>query len=281
MDKNKDYYAILGVHPTAEIAVIEAAYKALAKRYHPDVSQDNPEEAHRRMQEINEAYEVLSNTTKRKEYDDLKGSGTQEAGDFFRGEEDVEPEYDPLDEDWKVALEYYPELEEYLNKLRRISWKLGYGFKAYIVETKNYEIGAKIYTQMYEEFIERYFGTNRSIIEFANTLIESNKKQALKELNKIVKVLDVNQAFKKTAEVISKIEKKYELNEYDPIKVRRKKEENEKKAREEEERIKYWKSMHMKERESDKKERKHFYTSSIYFIFFLMFLFICFLLLVR
>ena len=94
MDKNKDYYAILGVHPTAEIAVIEAAYKALAKRYHPDVSQDNPEEAHRRMQEINEAYEVLSNTTKRKEYDDLKGSGTQEAEDFFRGEEDVEPEKD-------------------------------------------------------------------------------------------------------------------------------------------------------------------------------------------
>ena len=115
MDKNKDYYAILGVHPTAEIAVIEAAYKALAKRYHPDVSQDNPEEAHRRMQEINEAYEVLSNTTKRKEYDDLKGSGTQEAEDFFRGEEDKEPKYDPLDEDWKVAIEYYPQLQEYLN----------------------------------------------------------------------------------------------------------------------------------------------------------------------
>jgi len=273
MDKNKDYYAILGVHPTAEIAVIEAAYKALAKRYHPDVSQDNPEEAHRRMQEINEAYEVLSNTTKRKEYDDLKGSGTQEAGDFFRGEEDVEPEYDPLDEDWKVAIEYYPELEEYLNKLRRISWKLGYGFKAYIVDTKNYENGAKIYNQMYEEFVERYFGTNESIIEFANTLIETNNKQALKELNKVVKVLDISQTFKKTDEVISKIEKKYQLNEYDPVKVfrkkeeedrrkkeedRRKKEEEEKRAREievkkfrnsenEEERIKYWESLHKKE----------------------------------
>ena len=273
MDKNKDYYAILGVHPTAEIAVIEAAYKALAKRYHPDVSKDNPEDAHRRMQEINEAYDILSDTTKRKEYDDLKGSGTQEAEDFFRGEEDVEPEYDPLDEDWKVALEYFPELEEYLNKLRRISWKLGYGFKAYIVETKNYEIGAKIYTQMYEEFIERYFGTNRSIIEFANSLIETNNKQALKELNKVVKVLDITQTFKKTDEVISKIEKKYQLNEYDPVKVfrkkeeedrrkkeedRRKKEEEEKRAREievkkfrnsknEEERIKYWKSLHKKE----------------------------------
>ena len=270
MDKNKDYYAILGVHPTAEIAVIEAAYKALAKRYHPDVNKDNPEDTLRRMQEINEAYEVLSNTTKRKEYDDLKGSGTQEAGDFFRGEEDVEPEYDPLDEDWKVALEYYPELEQYLNKLRRISWKLGYGFKAYIVDTKNYENGAKIYNQMYEEFVERYFGTNESIIEFANTLIETNNKQALKELNKVVKVLDISQTFKKTDEVISKIEKKYQLNEYDPVKVfrkkeeedrrkkeedRRKKEEEEKRAREievkkfrnsenEEERIKYWKSLH-------------------------------------
>jgi len=214
MDKNKDYYAILGVHPTAEIAVIEAAYKALAKRYHPDVNKDNPEDTLRRMQEINEAYEVLSNTTKRKEYDDLKGSGTQEAGDFFRGEEDVEPEYDPLDEDWKVALEYYPELEQYLNKLRRISWKLGYGFKAYIVETKNYEIGAKIYTQMYEEFIERYFGENKAINEYAKKLIFLKEKKALAELNKVVRILGINKSFEKTDEVVFKIERKYNLGKF-------------------------------------------------------------------
>ena len=60
MDPNKDYYAILGVHPTTEKAVIDAAYKALAKRYHPDMNQDNPGEAKRRMQEINEAYEFLT-----------------------------------------------------------------------------------------------------------------------------------------------------------------------------------------------------------------------------
>ena len=134
---------------------------------------------------------------------------------------------------------------------------------------------------MYEEFVERYFGTNESIIVFANTLIETNNKQALKELNKVVKVLDISQTFKKTDEVISKIEKKYELNEYDPIKVRRKKEENEKKAREEEERIKYWKSMQKKERESDKKERGHFYASSFYFVLFLVFLFIFFIIAAR
>ena len=39
---DKDYYAILGVHPTVEIAVIEATYKALAKRYHPEINLDKP-----------------------------------------------------------------------------------------------------------------------------------------------------------------------------------------------------------------------------------------------
>ena len=213
MGKNKDYYAILGVHPTAEIAVIEAAYKALAKRYHPDVNKDNPDETHKRMQEINEAYEVLSNTTKRKEYDDLKGSGTQEGEDFFRGEEDVEPEYDPLDEDWKVALEYYPELEEYVKKLRRISWKLSYGFKAFILDTKNFEMGEEICSLMQEEFIERYFGSDRSIVEFANYLIEANNKQALKELNKIVKLLDVDNSSKKAEDIITKIKNKYKIKQ--------------------------------------------------------------------
>ena len=86
MDPNKDYYAILGVHPTAEKAVIDAAYKALAKRYHPDMNQDKPDETKRRMQQINEAYEVLSDDVKRKEYDELKGEGTQQGEEYFRGE---------------------------------------------------------------------------------------------------------------------------------------------------------------------------------------------------
>ena len=38
MDQNKDYYAILGVHSTAEKAIIDAAYQALAKRYHPFIN---------------------------------------------------------------------------------------------------------------------------------------------------------------------------------------------------------------------------------------------------
>ena len=63
MDSNKDYYAVLGVLPTAEDAVIRAAYKALAQRYHPD--RNDSESAKERMQEINEAYSILSDSKTR------------------------------------------------------------------------------------------------------------------------------------------------------------------------------------------------------------------------
>lgn len=64
---SKDYYGILQVHPKAEKIIIEAAYKRLAREYHPDVSKATG--AHQRMIDINEAYKVLSSPSLRKEYD--------------------------------------------------------------------------------------------------------------------------------------------------------------------------------------------------------------------
>ena len=63
----KDYYAILMVHPQAEQLVIEAAYKRLAREYHPDrgASPSN----HEKMIAINEAFAVLSNPSRRRTYD--------------------------------------------------------------------------------------------------------------------------------------------------------------------------------------------------------------------
>lgn len=65
----KDYYRILGVLDDADEIVIRAAYKALAQRYHPDKWTGSKEEANKRMSEINEAYGVLSDPVKRKQYD--------------------------------------------------------------------------------------------------------------------------------------------------------------------------------------------------------------------
>jgi curved DNA-binding protein CbpA len=64
-----DYYAVLGVNPTAEDIVIRAAYKALAQRYHPDRFAGSKEEAHRRMSELTQAYEVLADPVRRPKYD--------------------------------------------------------------------------------------------------------------------------------------------------------------------------------------------------------------------
>ena len=69
MSNNMDYYSILGVTPQAEDIVIRAAYKALAQRHHPDRNTSNASEAQERMALINEAYSILSDPKKRKEYD--------------------------------------------------------------------------------------------------------------------------------------------------------------------------------------------------------------------
>jgi hypothetical protein len=64
-----DYYAVLGVHPSAEDIVIRAAYKALAQRYHPDRFAGSKDEAHRRMSDLAKAYEVLADPLRRPKYD--------------------------------------------------------------------------------------------------------------------------------------------------------------------------------------------------------------------
>lgn len=65
----KDYYAVLGVVPTAEAVVIAAAYRELAKKYHPDKWRGDRPIGEARMRELNEAYERLSNEQLRREYD--------------------------------------------------------------------------------------------------------------------------------------------------------------------------------------------------------------------
>jgi curved DNA-binding protein len=57
-DAEKDYYSVLGVAQACELSVIKAAFRKLAKQYHPDVS--NHPLATSRFQEVSEAYEVLS-----------------------------------------------------------------------------------------------------------------------------------------------------------------------------------------------------------------------------
>ncbi len=83
MTKAKDYYEVLGVDKNADDETIKKAYRKLAKKYHPDTNAGNAE-AEKKFKEISEAYAVLSDKEKRKEYDQF-GSGDFDGGNPFGG----------------------------------------------------------------------------------------------------------------------------------------------------------------------------------------------------
>ena len=77
--KYKDYYATLGVERTATADAIKAAYRKLARKYHPDVSKEAG--AEEKFKEVAEAYETLKDPEKRAAYDEL---GRHPEGEQFR-----------------------------------------------------------------------------------------------------------------------------------------------------------------------------------------------------
>ena len=97
MSTKRDYYDVLGVGKSADASEIKKAYRKLAMKYHPDKNPGD-KEAEEKFKEINEAYEVLSDETKRRNYDQfghegVNGQGFGGAGGFggqgFGGFDDI------------------------------------------------------------------------------------------------------------------------------------------------------------------------------------------------
>ena len=76
MSKKRDYYEVLGVSKGASESEIKKAYRKIAMKYHPDKNPDNPE-AEEKFKEAAEAYDTLSDTSKKRKYDQF---GHQEMG---------------------------------------------------------------------------------------------------------------------------------------------------------------------------------------------------------
>jgi curved DNA-binding protein len=74
----QDYYKTLSVAPDADSKTIKTAYRKLARKYHPDVSEHH--EAEEKFKQISEAYEVLKDPQKRAQYDELREYGAQPQG---------------------------------------------------------------------------------------------------------------------------------------------------------------------------------------------------------
>lgn len=79
----RDYYEILGVSKDASKDEIKRAYRKLSKQYHPDINKEHG--ADEKFKEISEAYEVLSDDTKRAQYDQFGHAGANQDFDGFGG----------------------------------------------------------------------------------------------------------------------------------------------------------------------------------------------------
>jgi curved DNA-binding protein CbpA len=185
-----DYYAILGVMPSAEIIVIQAAYRALAQKYHPDKSNGSDQISGNKMREINEAYAVLSDKLKREAYDAERKKYEEAPFDL---DDEIRSAFEDAEvasvSDWLVAVEYYPDLIETYKRLKQTSHKLAFAYRSTLLDGKDFKNRAKIAENLGKEFFDDYFGRDPKLHEFARLLVEGGRRSALRELNRAISVL--------------------------------------------------------------------------------------------
>ena len=78
-EQKRDYYEVLGISKTADDAEIKKAYRVLAKKYHPDMNPGDAE-AEKKFKEASEAYAVLSDPEKRRQYDQFGHAAFESGG---------------------------------------------------------------------------------------------------------------------------------------------------------------------------------------------------------
>jgi DnaJ-class molecular chaperone len=187
MEQAKDYYSALGIVPNAELAVIKSAYKAMLSVYHPDRFKGPKETAHTRSVEINEAYEILSNIDKRKQYDNLRKNTNDNAYSYreeSQSRESRADKFETLEKDWQSAIKGQRDLDLLFKELKNISVKLAFAFRKVMLESKDFDSKKHIADKMELEYLTLYFGTDKKFHSFAKALILGEHRDAARKLNK-------------------------------------------------------------------------------------------------
>lgn len=209
MNSDIDFYAVLGILPSAEAVVVTAAYRALATRYHPDRWSDNSQFASNRMAEINVAYGVLGDAPKRSVYDKVK-SKTHSKFEADDAEKDsaFDAALADVEERWQIAVSIFPDLDTIRKRLAKTAHRLAFAFVTVMLETKQFTKHITIADAMEQAFLQRYFGSNSEVILFAKALISEGHKDATFALNQYVEILGSDFD---AAPLIAKIEQDFKL----------------------------------------------------------------------
>jgi len=213
MLNGRTFYQILGVQPDAEDVVIKAAYRALSQRYHPDKWAGDPKVGSDRMTELNRAYAVLSDSDQRRVYDkELKAKGCDsEYPESEPAEELFKEEVSEQDLDWQYAAQFFPEIDQHLDDLKKINYGLAFTYKSILLSKKSFKEATLIKQKLKKSFLERYFGSNQIYLDFAEKLIDQRNRSPLLELNKAIRILGDSV---RPDEVIQRIRLKYHLDQF-------------------------------------------------------------------
>jgi curved DNA-binding protein CbpA len=205
----KDYYRVLGVLNDADRIVISAAHNALVRHYELSNFAGDKLEANDRIHEINEAYYVLSDPEKRRQYDKTLDTHNYQISDT--AERDSLASMKAVEVDWSLALEYHPELRDVSEYLHRISPTLAFTYKLMLLESKTFNQGREIAQAIEHSYLTKYFCEDSRIVQFAKELLLEGNNDAARELSSVIRVIGVDLNVEK---IIENIAKKYGAKRY-------------------------------------------------------------------
>lgn len=181
-----NYYEILGVSKNSDAVVIQAAYKALMRKYHPDINKDI--NSHEKSVLINEAFEILNDSEKRIQYDiniDQCNNKSQ-----FIHDENEQNQYNNEDY-FNAEIEYMQVCEiVFSSKRASASWiqrKMGIGYNTAARFIERMEFDGLIspsndvgYREVYDIEIAKKIALNE---EISNDIYRSNNRHMVKSKN--------------------------------------------------------------------------------------------------
>jgi len=173
----KDYYATLGVPSNASQDIIQSAYRALIKAFHPDVFKGDRNFAERRLKEILHAYEILKDPESRRKYEEsIKHDET------FTSESDEK-------NNWNRACEFFPYLRKLDEEIALISKDLSLKFRQKILHQKKFSEARVLKDALVAEFAERRFGHSEVLQLTGLTALKFGLRDFALELNHACKIL--------------------------------------------------------------------------------------------
>ena len=208
MEEIRYYYDILGISPSDDLILVTAAYKRLAKKYHPDTSLLPRSEAEEKFKAISEAYRfvrrAMAKTGQTEAY-----YGPSQAHSFTPAPS--RSNSDRHGDNWGIICERHPRAKVLYEDLRKISPALSEEFKSIFLQDEYYGGIEEIASILEEEYLTRYFGNNDDIREFAKWLILNGHVSVALELNSEIVAVPV---VKDSKGLIEKIIRRHNISDF-------------------------------------------------------------------